>query len=284
MALFGKRLAKLAQFLATGGTVPETAISTSETDTTLRLAPDGSGGVEWGTGGGGGGGGITSTGSEIADECFSHGSGASSYVGGFGQSVSGTGASLTNGTGEVNHPGVILMNLGTSNGTGRVAFFQIGSNALGIVLGGGEVTFMNIFKLDTLSDGTNTYTARSGLGDSVVGEYVDGVFFRYTNGVNGGRWEAVCRSNNVETGSVLDTGVAADTNYHRFECVINAAGTSAEFFIDGVSVGTITTNIPTGAGREVAAHGLAVVKSLGAANRTFNFDAYRYTFEFTTPR
>ncbi len=27
---------------------------TTETDTTLRLAPDGSGGVEWGTGGGGG--------------------------------------------------------------------------------------------------------------------------------------------------------------------------------------------------------------------------------------
>lgn len=30
-------------------------IQTDETDTTLRLAPDGVGGVEWGTGGGGGG-------------------------------------------------------------------------------------------------------------------------------------------------------------------------------------------------------------------------------------
>lgn len=55
MALWGSRLAKLAQFLATAGTVPETAISTSEVDTTLRLAPDGTGGVEWGTGGAGGG-------------------------------------------------------------------------------------------------------------------------------------------------------------------------------------------------------------------------------------
>jgi hypothetical protein len=54
MANWATRLAKLAQALATAGTVPETSISTSETDTDLRLAPDGTGGVEWGTGGAGG--------------------------------------------------------------------------------------------------------------------------------------------------------------------------------------------------------------------------------------
>lgn len=58
MADWGVRLSKLAQFLATGGTVPETAISTAEMDTALVLHPDGGGGVEWDTDATGGGGGL----------------------------------------------------------------------------------------------------------------------------------------------------------------------------------------------------------------------------------
>lgn len=51
MALWADRLAKLAQALAVAGTVPDTSISTAETDTSLRLAPDGAGAVEFVAGG-----------------------------------------------------------------------------------------------------------------------------------------------------------------------------------------------------------------------------------------
>ncbi|MFV4701614.1 hypothetical protein ACNJUI_21545, partial [Mycobacterium tuberculosis] len=83
----------------------------------------------------------------------------------------------------------------------------------------------------TLSDGTNTYTTRLGFIDSNGGESTDGVFFRYTDGVNAGKWQAVCRSNGTET--TADTGITpvADT-WHLFEIDVNADGTSVSFSID----------------------------------------------------
>lgn len=73
-----------------------------------------------------------------------------------------------------------------------------------------------------------------------------GCFFRYENGVNSGKWEAVTVAGGSPT--VVDTGVTAviDT-MTLFEVEVNAAGTSVDFRIDGASVATITTTIP-GAG------------------------------------
>jgi hypothetical protein len=98
----------------------------------------------------------------------------------------------------------------------------------------------------------------------VSAESVDGVFFRYTHSVNGGKWQAVCRSNNVETAE--DTGiiVIAASQTYKLEVDVNATGTSAAFRINGTLTNTITTNIPTGAGRETG-FGHMVLRSVGTA-------------------
>ena len=57
-----------------------------------------------------------------------------------------------------------------------------------------------------------------------------------------GNWFAVTRTANLETAT--DTTIAQATTYKTFKTVMNAAGTSVEFFIDGVSRATHTTNIP----------------------------------------
>ena len=120
-----------------------------------------------------------------------------------------------------------------------------------------------------LSEGVNArWVQRMGFSDgnsSLSGEPTDGVYFRYSDTLAAGNWQAVCRNNGVETGSVVDTGVAVaiDTTY-ILDIVVNAAGTSAEFRINGTLVATITTNIPTGAGRECSAN-IQCRRSVGSA-------------------
>ena len=114
---------------------------------------------------------------------------------------------------------------------------------------------------------------RFGFLDNTSGESTDGAFFRYTDSVNGGRWQAVTRSNNVET--AVDTGVTVGVNTtYVLRVNTNAAGTEVVFRIDGAVVATITTNIPTGAGRETGA-GLLVMR-----NQTFLLESNSMFFDY----
>lgn len=214
----------------------------------------------------------------IADECFIN-STTDTLEGGVSRAVSGAGADISVGTAEANHPGIVVL----STGTTTTGYCVIGNpNGTLVLLGGGKVRFGIVAKLTTLSDGTNTYTTRLGITEAYNADPVDGVYFRYTHGTNGGEWQGVCRSNSTE--STLDTNTAADTSWHTFEFEVNAAASSVEFFIDGSSVGTIATNIPSGAGRTTGFIPASIVKSAGSTARSLSVDAYWAIFEFTTAR
>lgn len=164
--------------------------------------------------------------------------------------------------GSLNAAGVISLDLGTAtNGNAYVASRPSSGVNNCIKLGIGRARFAAKHTIHTLSNGTDTYTTRLGFIDNNAGESTDGVFFRYTDGVNAGKWQAVCRSNGTET--TADTGITpvADT-WHLFEIDVNADGTSVSFSIDSSVVATITTNIPTGAGRETG-YGAMALKSAG---------------------
>lgn len=124
-----------------------------------------------------------------------------------------------------------------------------------ISLGFGQAKMVAVFApAVNLPDGTNTGFIRSGFLDSASAtESVDAVMFRSTNG---GNYFAVCRSNNIETAT--DTGVAPVLGtYVTCGIIVNASATSVVFQINGSTVATITTNIPTGAGRQVG-HGVTI--------------------------
>lgn len=200
------------------------------------------------------------------------------YAGGLNTNVSGTLAAVSDITGEAAHPGVVSLTTGTGT-TGR-ARITSSSAATPILLAGGKVRFGVVAKLPTLSDVTNTYTVRMGLGSNGTGDSTDGVYFRYTNGVNSGKWEGVTRSASSET--ARDTTITADVSWHTYEFEVNAAGTSVQFYIDGAAVGAaVTTNIPS-AGFPITP--ASIVKSAGGTARTLSLDAYWYSFELTTAR
>lgn len=151
-----------------------------------------------------------------------------------------------------------------------------------VALGAGRARFRSDVRTTQLSTGTDRFTLYSGLGDSNVGDPVDGVFFRYVDSTNGGRWQCVTRSSNVET--VVDSGVTVVAGaWYALELEVNAAGTLATFWINGTQVGTSSTNIPTGSGRETGVIALNLVGSLGTTSVSADVDYCAFRFDPTVP-
>lgn len=183
----------------------------------------------------------------------------------FATVTSGTSATIdTDIPNETGHAGIWELDPGTDT-TGRAAIGNNTAGAGGFTINEGEITYILIARLDVLSNGTDRYEDIFGLADyyySSSTNFDNGVFFRYKDDVNSGKWQAVCMASEIET--AVDTGITADTSWHTFKIVINAAGTSAAFYIDGTQVSNspITTNIPTGVSR--APYPIAsMAKSLG---------------------
>jgi hypothetical protein len=176
-----------------------------------------------------------------------------------------------------NNVGVIGLYTGT-NTTGRAG---LSTHTDGIDFGNNSWIFETRIGLDKTSDATDTFTTRFGFMDSVAGEPVDGAYFRYTHATNSGRWEAVTRSNSVETAT--DTGITATAlvsgkTFQKFRVEVNSAGTSVVFKINGNTVATNVTNIPTGLTR-LFGLGYSMIKSAGTNTRPLFVD---YTFAEVT--
>jgi hypothetical protein len=65
--------------------------------------------------------------------------------------------------------------------------------------------------------------------------------------------------------------------------VANAAGTSITYYVDGVSVGSISTNIPS-TSANASEPSFAIQKTAGSTSRTYKIDYFEYRNTLTTPR
>lgn len=155
----------------------------------------------------------------------------------------------TAGLEESGHPGVIGNTLAGASTVVAITLSNFINTHRTIVLGGGAITLNFVFKLAILPAGGNLYTAFVGMSSTTqypsAVSVVNAVSFQYDSAINSGNWQLITKNTSVST--TTNTSTAADTNWHNFQISINAAGTSVEFFIDGVSQGTHTTNIPTAA-------------------------------------
>lgn len=137
-------------------------------------------------------------------------------------------------------PGVLVFDTG-SDDDGYVSLART-DVATGIKLGGGELVYQCGIKIDTLYSGSQPFSVRVGLGDNDdEDDFTNGLAIVY-DGSTDTKWLGMCSS----SGSNSTTqGVTVDTNWHDFKIVVNAGATSVEFFMDGTSMGTVTSNIPT---------------------------------------
>lgn len=163
--------------------------------------------------------------------------------------------------------GVVYLNSGSTSA--GLVYCGFGSNNVAsLSFGQQQVNWGVRHNVSHLSDGTDTFTVYNGFMDTVLGAPTNGLFFRYTHGTNSGKWQ-FCSA--AGSGIVAaDTGVAPAAGvYQVFEIVVNTAGTSATFYIDGVLVGTISTGIPTAG----VFPGITMLKSAGTNARGPYIDA-----------
>lgn len=195
--------------------------------------------------------------------------------------VSGTGAAntivSTNATS--NNPGITQFSTGTT-ATGRAA---LGLGTVGFFFGGGVATFEMLVNLPTLSTAAQEYVARIGLGDLVTGaDHVDGVYFEYDRLVNGVNWRLKTANNSVRTNTDSTVAVVA-ASWIKLKIVVNAAGSLVTYYINGTSVGTVSTNIPVTVARACAPT-VILSATAGTTAKTMLMDYYFLEQVFTTPR
>lgn len=197
--------------------------------------------------------------------------------------TNGTGAVINGGAvaGVANHPGIGQMDTGTTS-TGLAMYGTNDSNGTTVLLGNGDTwRYTSDFRINTLSNSTDRFTFRSGMIDAssdTDGTYA--CFIKYSDNINSGKWQGVCNTNGSITtcNSTLAPVAAAWT---RVDVVVT--GALADFQINGTSVCTVSTNIPTTAGQATTFE-TSIIKSVGTAHRTVDLDYIEILGQFANSR
>lgn len=108
-----------------------------------------------------------------------------------------------------------------------------------------------------------------GLFDAISATQTDAVCFKNTNG---GTWQAITRSNSVETATTLTGYVAVANTWDIFEILIAYDASSVQFYINNTLVATHTTNIPIGTSRSLTYAFLSHKNSVHTSSCGFQID------------
>lgn len=177
---------------------------------------------------------------------------------------SGAGSAVWSSSGAVDRPGQAYCSTGTTNvGYAYLAAGGISRNA--ILMGGGVYTWETDIYLPELSTAAEEYAVYLGFGDTEGGDQSDGVYFRYTR-ASSLNWITCAAGAGVRTANITLAPVVAAA-WVRLKVI--ASPTQALYYVNGVLVDTITTNLPL-----VQTTGLmmTIIKAAGITERIIMFD------------
>jgi|GEM_PF-2048779 hypothetical protein len=180
---------------------------------------------------------------------------------------------------ENGHPGIIRSSSATNTASFFLNLSPVNTTQGTFILGGGVLTLNWVFKIVNLSTGTNRYTIRIGMGDTNGADQVNGCYFEYSDNINSGNWNIKTAS--ASTRTTTSSSTAVTTGWHNAQISINAAASSVTFTMDGVSLGSIATNIPTTA---ILCMFDETYSAGSIATGTFIIDLFYLTQVLTTPR
>lgn len=200
-------------------------------------------------------------------------SGTTSFAPFLGTAISsGTLAAANAGIVTRNHPGVVKLRSSTTANSG----YLISSSSTSILIGGGEI-YECVVNFATLTN----ITHRFGLHDCTTSaDAVDGAYFEIlSTGVF-----AKTSSNSIRTTST-SLFTPATATWYRFKFLVNSAATQVDFYVyndSGTLLGStsITTNIPTAAGRETA---ISIISTNSGTTATDLSHLDYLAFSYATP-
>lgn len=139
--------------------------------------------------------------------------------------------------------GVCRILCGSSSGNFALLRKLVGSIIAG---NGGELHCQSLARLSHTPDATNDFTVETGLHNGFNASGADhGAFFKIDRTESTTNWLAVT-SNGVGNQTIVDTGIEfSATDFQKLYVTINSDNTGAEFYIDGDSVASISTDMPT---------------------------------------
>lgn len=177
------------------------------------------------------------------------------------------------------HPGVISPNTGTTSGgrAGATVSFSGTAETTWLILGSDSLEFDALISVPTLPDGTQTFEFAIGFLGKANNASTSGLVAKVVWNGSAVRWRLTGISGGVSTNSDAATGPTADTWHH---VQISATTTGAELFVDGVSVATLSSGLPT-AGFSIGYH---IAKSAGTTARSARIDFMRARQTFSTAR
>ena len=181
--------------------------------------------------------------------------------------TSGTGAGVTSSAATSASPAYRSLSTGTTTtGAASITSFKGPPVTSYAVSHSAHIIASGQIRVPTLSDATNRFVLEIGLAStSGVAETVTGCFLRYSDNINSGKWQVVSENSTTETTGDSGVTVAADGIY-RYTISLDAGGYEANFWLNGVHVGTLSTNTP-GSGTELA-HRQLIRKTAGTTART----------------
>lgn len=205
------------------------------------------------------------------EEEFMNGSGLGKFA---SASSGGTAVATTTGIAE-NHDGLIILTTGTgTTGRGAISSAELKT--------GGYTVHDAILNVTQLSTASEEFILDVGFGNTFNSnsEFTDGVFFRYDR-LTSVNWIRGTANNSSVTLTASSTAVEAAAFLH-LQFVINAATNSVEFFVNGSSLGSNSTNIP--ANTQLLRWGARIVKSAGTTSVSTVIDYLGYRKTLNTSR
>lgn len=177
-----------------------------------------------------------------------------------------------------NNWGVVNMSTGTT-ATGRSAMAETETGIL--YFDDGSVRYETRVYIPILSTAIQRFILRLGFNNSLTTDGTNGVYFRYSDNINGGNWQYVARNGGVE--SVVNSGIiVAAGQWYKLGLTIAPGGIAVDFDINGViPAGQITTNIPTTGATRMCT---GIYKSIGATARTAYLDYIQIYKIFSSQR
>lgn len=174
--------------------------------------------------------------------------------------------------------GVVTLNTG-STAAGRSTMF-FGGTAVGCGYGSFSIQYRIL--IPTLSNGTDTYGIAIGFGDTNTAAIpqANGIYFRYDS-TTSANWILETANGSTRTSTTSSTAVAAGA-WLTLRVDVDAAGTTATYSVNGTSIGTVTTNLPTFPNQFSPLFKIA--KTVGTTSLTLVVDYSHFQFIYTSAR